>query len=184
MSLTTSADLASESTAKQRAGIMQKNASGVTRVIPPKRSMARAVWRIGSLLSMAAWCLALAAAPREVGREVDHLLLYIEQSGCDFYRNGSWYDGRRASAHLRLKYEYLSQRHEIASAEDFIEKAATRSSLTSQLYKVRCAPGAAGPTSPWLFEELAHYRASMASPPATGMPSPGPMQDSVRPPSG
>ena len=119
---------------------------------------------------MAAWCLSLAAPPREVTREVDHLLQYIEQSGCDFYRNGSWYDGRRASAHLRLKYEYLSQRHEIATAEDFIEKAATRSSLTSQVYKVRCARGAAGPTHPWLAEELARYRAR-ASPPASGGPT-------------
>lgn len=117
---------------------------------------------------MAAWCLALSAPPREVSREIDHLLHYIERSGCDFYRNGSWYDGRRASAHLRLKYEYLSQRHEIASTEDFIEKAATRSSLTAQLYKVRCTRGAAGPTNPWLVEELARYRASMASPPASG----------------
>lgn len=113
---------------------------------------------------MAAWCLAAAAAPQEVSREVDHLLQYIEQSGCDFYRNGSWYNGRRASAHLRLKYDYLSERHQIATAEDFIEKAATRSSLTSQLYKVKCARGAEAPINPWLIQELARYRASLTSP--------------------
>jgi Family of unknown function (DUF5329) len=150
---------------------MQGNSIRATQATPRRRSMTRAPWWLGSLATALAWCPAVSAPSQEVSREVDHLLQYIGQSDCDFYRNGSWYDGRRASAHLRLKYEYLSQRHQIATAEDFIEKAATRSSLTSRLYKVRCAGGAEGPINPWLGEELVRYRTSMALPPTSGRPS-------------
>ncbi|MCJ7451103.1 MAG: DUF5329 domain-containing protein, partial [Steroidobacteraceae bacterium] len=74
--------------------------------------------------------------------EVEYLLEYAGLSGCDFYRNGAWYDSGAAKAHLRYKYDALAARGQINSAEDFIEKAATKSSLSGRAYKVRCAGGA------------------------------------------
>jgi len=90
--------------------------------------------------------------------EVDYLLQDVGTSGCEFYRNGSWYDGRRAQAHLLSKYEYLVARNLIGSAEDFIDKAATKSSLSGQAYKIRCPGHAVVESNQWLRDALARYR--------------------------
>jgi hypothetical protein len=39
--------------------------------------------------------------------EIDYLLDYVGKSGCDFYRNGVWYDSGAARVHLRYKYDAL-----------------------------------------------------------------------------
>lgn len=111
------------------------------------------------------------ATPAGAARtEIEELLDYVLQSGCQFYRNGSWYDSKRAQAHLRYKYERLLAAHQIAAAEDFIEKAASGSSLSGRPYEVRC--GAASPvsTSEWLVDELARYRAAGAPRSTRGAP--------------
>src|SRR4051794_18596698 len=71
-----------------------------------------------------------------VRQEIDHLLHYVGDSGCEFYRNGSWYDGKKGQSHLQMKYDYLVGRDEIRGAADFIDKAGTQSSFTSLPYKV------------------------------------------------
>src|ERR1700690_2941288 len=87
----------------------------------------------------AAW-----AAPPSVAQiEINHLLGLIEQSGCEFFRNGTWYNAQRAQAHLRAKYDALAASDQIKTAEDFIEKAASISSLSGQPYQIRCGGGAA-----------------------------------------
>jgi hypothetical protein len=91
--------------------------------------------------------------------EVDFLLGYVEGSGCEFYRNGTWHDPKAAQAHLRDKYRYLLTRNLINTTEEFIEKVATRSSFTGQLYKVRCGDGATVTANRWLQDELARFRA-------------------------
>jgi len=90
--------------------------------------------------------------------EIGHLLDYLGKSGCEFYRNGAWYDSGTAKAHLRYKYDALVQHGQIRTADDFIEKAATKSSLTGIAYKVRCAGDAEIPSSQWLRDALAGYR--------------------------
>jgi hypothetical protein len=88
-----------------------------------------------------------------------HFLLgYIEGSGCEFYRNGTWHDSKTAQAHLRDKYKYLVARNLINTTEDFIELAATESSFSSQPYEVRCNRGATVTTNQWLRDELARFR--------------------------
>jgi len=100
------------------------------------------------------------AEPPAIARiEINYLLGYVEGSGCEFYRNGSWYNAKRAQAHLRDKYEYLAGRNLINIAEDFIWKAAAESSLSGRPYEVRCSGGEAVVSSQWLSKELAHYRA-------------------------
>ena len=96
--------------------------------------------------------------PETAQNEINYLLGYIGGSACEFYRNGTWYDATRAQAHLRDKYDYLVKKDRINTAEDFIEKAATESSLSGRPYQVRCSGGGAVPTNEWLREVLARYR--------------------------
>ncbi len=117
-------------------------------------------YRLGLLL-MPLWLAApwaQAAPPASVQAEVGFLLGYIEGSGCEFQRNGSWSGSRAAQAHLRDKYEYLSARDLIDTTEHFIERAATQSSLTGQAYMVRCQGGTPVTSQQWLRDELAHLR--------------------------
>jgi hypothetical protein len=92
--------------------------------------------------------------------EIAHLLSYLETSRCEFYRNGSWHDSEEARAHLQKKKNYLMNRSLIRSAEDFIEKAATASSVSGEKYQVRCRPSPAVPSGEWLRAELARFRAA------------------------
>src|SRR5450631_930991 len=100
---------------------------------------------------------ALAAPPAAAETEINHLLGLIEQSGCEFFRNGTWYDAKRAQAHLRAKYDMLAASDQIKTAEDFIEKAASISSLSGQPYQIRCGGGAAMTTNQWFGNALARY---------------------------
>ena len=45
--------------------------------------------------------------PNSMKQEAEHLFAYLENSGCQFNRNGSWYSASEAAAHIRKKYEYL-----------------------------------------------------------------------------
>jgi len=110
---------------------------------------------IGALAS--SWVLGaeLSATSR---KEVDHLLATVGSSGCEFYRAGSWHSARTAQAHLEHKYQYLATRQMLQSADDFIVKAATRSSMTGEAYAIRCTPNTAQPSSTWLESELRAHR--------------------------
>lgn len=95
--------------------------------------------------------------------EINYLLDFVEISGCEFYRNGSWYDSVRAQEHLRKKYDYLAAQDRIVTAEDFIEKAASESSLSGISYEIRCGDGCTTvATSGWLLAVLGRYRAVVA----------------------
>jgi len=73
-------------------------------------------------------------------REIAALIDGLAQSSCRFSRNGSWYDGARAADHLRRKYDYLRKRDLADTSEQFIERAASRSSVSGRAYRVAC-PG-------------------------------------------
>ena len=115
---------------------------------------------LGLLLALCRWPAADAAAPAIANEEINYLLEFIEQSGCQFYRNGSWYDSKEAQAHLRGKYEYLAAKGVIQSAEDFIEQAASKSSMSGKAYAIKCAGAPVIPTNEWLRKALARQRAS------------------------
>ena len=90
--------------------------------------------------------------------EINYLLGLIEQSGCEFFRNGTWYDAPRAQAHLRAKYDALAAGNQIKTAEDFIEKAASNSSMSGRPYQIRCGGSVAISTNQWFSAALAQYR--------------------------
>ena len=102
--------------------------------------------------------VARAAPPENVKIEINFLLGYIESSGCEFYRNGSWRDSKSAQAHIGDKYKYLMTRNLIDTTEDFIESAATKSNFTGQPYKVRCNGVAIVSSNQWLYDELTRFR--------------------------
>jgi hypothetical protein len=108
--------------------------------------------------------LSAGAAPSEgVRRDVEYLLAYIGDSGCQFNRNGSWVDARAAQAHVRMKYDQLAAGDKIATARDFIDKAASVSSLSGTPYQVRCANAAPVTSGAWLSDALAKRQAATAA---------------------
>ena len=113
-----------------------------------------------AVIFSAHWPPVHAAPPAIAVDEINYLLGFIERSGCKFYRNGSWYDSHRAQSHLRDKYNYLAARDRIKTAEDFVEQAATRSSMSGEEYQIQCGVGTALASSLWLRTALLGYRSS------------------------
>ena len=110
---------------------------------------------LASFLSLAAG----AAPPETAVKEINHLLDHVGESGCEFYRNGSWYGSQKAVAHLRDKYKYLNDRNLVNTTEQFIERAASESSFSGKPYQIRCGGGAAVNSQQWLHEKLMELRA-------------------------
>lgn len=106
-----------------------------------------------ALMAGAAW----AAPPPSVQNEIEHLLRYLETSGCAFYRNGRWHDAPAARAHIEKKYDYLRKRDRVETTEAFIERAASQSSMSGEVYRVKC-DGAVTDSGAWLRAELRRYR--------------------------
>lgn len=113
----------------------------------------RSIVLVATLLSFGA---SRADVPDGQRPEVDHLLRFIETSTCSFVRNGRRYDGERAYRHVLRKYAYF--RDEISSTEDFVEYAATRSTISGQPYAFVCG-GESTDSRTILLAELERFRA-------------------------
>lgn len=100
---------------------------------------------------------AQAQATLQVTQEIKGLLDFVEHSECQFVRNGSEFPGPRARVHLEKKLNYLEGKNMVSSAEDFIDLAATKSSMSGRAYEVRCPEGVQ-PASTWLKRELQRQR--------------------------
>ena len=87
--------------------------------------------------------------------EIEHLLVYIEQSGCAFIRNGREHSAAEARAHIEKKYSHVRDR--VETAEEWIEYAAARSSLSGRPYRVLCN-SAEMSSADWLRAELEKFR--------------------------
>ena len=116
-----------------------------------------------TLIGLGLASLVAAATPTTAQAEVEYLLGAVANSGCEFNRNGEWYDSLKASAHLRAKYNALVALGRFATAMDFIEGVATKSSLSGRAYLIRCARAEPVPTDQWLREALARYRRCASS---------------------
>ena len=66
-------------------------------------------------------------------QEITHLIAYLENSGCQFNRNGSWHEAKDASA-------------------------ASESSLSGNPYQVKCNGSEPVESASWFKAELANYR--------------------------
>ena len=99
------------------------------------------------------WNFVLAAE----NEEIEYLLSFIAASDCIFIRNGTEHPPEDAREHLEMKYNHVKKR--IKTADVFIDKIASKSSITRRKYQVRCK-GEQFPTEQWLEQALASYRLS------------------------
>jgi hypothetical protein len=97
----------------------------------------------------------LASAART---EIDALMSRLEVSSCEFNRNGTWHTAAEAKSHLLRKLKYLEDRGTVQSTEQFIDLAASGSSLSGQPYLVRCGNDAAIRSGTWLRSQLQDIR--------------------------
>ena len=96
--------------------------------------------------------------PAPAKAEVQTLLNALGNSGCEFYRNGTWYDSAKAKDHIESKLAYLERKELIASAEEFIKLGATKSSRSGEAYQVRCPGQNPEPSATWLERQLKQVR--------------------------
>ena len=101
---------------------------------------------------------ALAEAPASTKLEIDYLFSELKTSGCEFNRNGSWYTAAEAVTHLNKKYDYLKKKNSAASTEDFIDNAASKSSVSGQPYLVKCKDLATVESAVWFKQALTKFR--------------------------
>ena len=113
---------------------------------------------IAAALMMCAMTLPAAA---DTNGEIDHLLAFVGSSGCTYVRNGKEYNAAEAREHIERKYDYIRDR--INTTEQFIQYAATESSISGKPYTVTCG-GREEPSADWLKRELAGYRAAAPGP--------------------
>ena len=93
-------------------------------------------------------------------QEIQSLFKALQQSDCEFARNGQWYSASEASAHLQRKYSYLQKKALVSTAEDFIARAASQSSVSSKPYLVRCPGQPELRSQQWFEAALAKTRAA------------------------
>jgi hypothetical protein len=127
-----------------------------------RRRVLAAMRVLVSLVLASVFVVAATAAPLSpVARsEIDSLMSRLEASGCEFSRNGKWHAGAEAKSHLLRKLQYLEERGAVQSAEQFIELAASSSSMSGQPYLVKCNNGAPVPSGAWLRTQLQALRKS------------------------
>jgi hypothetical protein len=102
---------------------------------------------------------AFAAPTAKAQHEIDALIAGLGASGCQFERNGSWYEAKAARDHLQTKYNYL-RKHDMAdTAELFIERGASKSSMSGKPYHVRCQGKPAETSERWFKQRLQALRA-------------------------
>jgi hypothetical protein len=98
-------------------------------------------------------------------KEIAHLIEHLASSGCQFNRNGTWYDASRAVKHLARKYEYLLDKGLVADADAFIQHAASQSSASGKPYLVKCGNQPETPSAAWFRAALAEFRAESSTTP-------------------
>jgi hypothetical protein len=99
--------------------------------------------------------------------EIDFLLSAIGSSECVFVRNGKRHEAKKAEEHLRTKYD--RGRRYATSTEAFIERLASKSSMTRKLYMIECPGAEPVPSGVWLMQRLEVLRNGPAT--ATEQPS-------------
>lgn len=98
--------------------------------------------------------------PSTTRNEIQILLKKLQDSGCQFNRNGSWYSGTEAQTHLRKKIDYLERKNMLKSTKDFIKLGASSSSYSGKAYLVKCGATQAVESQIWLTDQLKILRES------------------------
>ena len=83
---------------------------------------------------------------------IDALIATVEASSVVFIRNGREHDAKKAASHLRRKWSHAKGR--IKTAEQFIDKIASRSSMSGKAYQIREEDGTLVNSGDWLRARL------------------------------
>ncbi len=90
-------------------------------------------------------------------KKIEFLLHEVEQlKGAKFWRNGSSYPPRQAAEHLRMKWGKAGSA--VKTAKDFIEKIASKSSLSGKPYEIEFDNGTKTETRAFLFKKLGEWK--------------------------
>jgi hypothetical protein len=116
-----------------------------------RQSLLRTVFLAGLFLPLSALADTAAA-------EIEHLLSSIGRSDCVFVRNGKRHDADDAEDHLRMKLR-RGKRY-VTTAETFIERLASRSSMSKKPYYIECPGQEMTPSGEWLMQRLTELRES------------------------
>ena len=85
--------------------------------------------------------------------KIEQLILAIQNlKSAQFNRNGTLYDAETASKHLKMKWNKAG--NSIKTAEDFIDKIASKSSMTGTEYKIVYDNGKEITTKKFLYDKL------------------------------
>ena len=117
--------------------------------------------RLKPLLQVPIVVLALlpaAASAETMDNEIDYLISSVEISGCTFIRNGKQHSGKDARAHLKSKRRHNAYLYD--SAEEFIDKIASKSAMSGKPYLIGCKGRAKQTAAEWFTSLLIKYRES------------------------
>ena len=104
--------------------------------------------------------LTLTTTAADPAAEIDHLLTTVQTSKAKFLRNGDEHSGKDAAAHMKKKYAHFKK--QIKTAEDFVEKCATKSELSDKPYKIKEPDGTVIDSKDWMLARLADFRKESA----------------------
>ena len=88
--------------------------------------------------------------------EIDFLLETVANSGCTFIRNGREHDADDARDHLQTKRRRGKRYFD--TTEEFIERLASKSSMSGKPYSIRCGDADAVPAGDWFMARLNERR--------------------------
>ena len=111
-----------------------------------------------AILICALVLLAPATHAEQAPAEIEYLLTQIGSSGCTFIRNGKEHSAEDAEDHLRMKYRRGKRYAD--TTENFIDRLASKSSISKKLYMIECPGEAPVSTGSWLHSKLDSYRSA------------------------
>ncbi|MEO0345779.1 MAG: DUF5329 domain-containing protein [Pseudomonadota bacterium] len=117
--------------------------------------------KLAGIIAALLWSAVATAETPDTAAEIEHLISAVGESGCMFVRNGKEHDAEAAEAHLSLKYR--RGRKYATTAERFIERLASQSSMSRKTYQMVCSDSPAVSSGDWLHARLAEYRARSAT---------------------
>jgi Family of unknown function (DUF5329) len=106
---------------------------------------------VAAFIGASMFCLiAVAARSTAESARIDASLARMDKSDLVFIRNGSEHTGKAAADHMRTKLNHAGD--SIKTFDEFIDKVATRSSMSGKPYLVKFKDGKTVELAKWLRE--------------------------------
>ena len=93
-----------------------------------------------------------AKSPLSEKEKIEALIQFVKKSDTLFIRGGVEYPSSKAADHLRMKWDYAGKR--IKTARQFIDRIASKSSMTGKPYYVKSKDGKQITSAEWLSQAL------------------------------